>query len=193
MLWAYIYQCISLLFLWPFARAVPFASSSDQDVFIAAPGNAWRKDNGFEPHATPVNFPSESPDYPVAYDSSYDTPGGSTSHLACARALSGRFPSFRDIPSYPHIGGASFASSSSSSSSSRAGPSAHCGSCWHIVYPPTGASANVTIVDRAATAFALTKEALGALVGGRVEKMALGKLRGLRVEATPVPADACGL
>ncbi|KAI0312378.1 eliciting plant response-like protein, partial [Amylostereum chailletii] len=117
----------------------------------------------------------------VTYSNVYDSSSGSLDSVACSNGVNGldsRFATFKDIPSYPYIGGAFSVTWNST----------NCGSCWKLTYPETGVSVNVTIIDAAAQGFNVAQQALDKLTGGQAVE--LGKAS---VEALPMPPSACGL
>jgi hypothetical protein len=120
----------------------------------------------------------------VSYDNTYDNPNGSLTTIACSDGANGLitrygFNTFRDIPNFPHIGGAAAIAGWNST---------QCGTCWKLTYSGTGKSINVLAIDHTDSGFNIAQEALDELTNGQAVQFG-------RIDATvtQVPATQCGL
>ncbi|EJC99990.1 extracellular small protein 1 [Fomitiporia mediterranea MF3/22] len=118
----------------------------------------------------------------AGFDNTYDNAGGDMNTVSCStgpNGLSGRFPTFGNLPTFPNIGG----------SSSIAGfGSAECGSCWQLTFPDTGVTITVTAMDHAGDGFNLSQEALDTLTNGNAVQDGV-----IQVNAVQVDKSQCGL
>ncbi|KAF8494114.1 SnodProt1, partial [Russula emetica] len=116
----------------------------------------------------------------VTYDPKYDYQHGSMDRVACSdgrHGLAARFALFRDIPTFPYIGGAHDIRWNSP----------NCGSCWKLTNVANNESIIITTIDTAGQGFNIAESAFEDLNGGEVgEGM-------LQVEAHKVPIQLCGL
>ena len=118
--------------------------------------------------------------FKVTFDQTYDNPGGSMDTVSCSNGQNGlasRFPTFGDVPNFPHIGGAF----------NIVWNSTNCGACWILTNPVNNASINFTAIDFAGNGFNIAQEAFEDLNGGVIGNGTL------EVEANTVAASVCGL
>ncbi|KAI0317865.1 Cerato-platanin [Amylostereum chailletii] len=117
----------------------------------------------------------------VSYDQTYDNKSGLLTTVACSDGPQGLIPhgynDFGDLPTFPHIGGASAIAGWGSTS---------CGSCWHLTYQ--GKTITVLAIDHTDDGFNLSLEAMNDLTDGQAEFLG-------RVDATATQVDRsqCGL
>jgi hypothetical protein len=131
-----------------------------------------------------ISFATPALAVTVSYDRAYDNATRSLTTVACSGGDNGfitryGFHSFRDIPRFPRIGGASVVAGWNS---------AQCGTCWKLTYSGTGKSINVLVVDHAASGFNIAQEALDELTNRQAVQLG-------RIDATAaqVPVTQCGL
>ena len=121
----------------------------------------------------------------VQYDAVYDKPATSLNTVACSDGKNGMitkgYKTFGDLPSFPHIGGASAVEGFNSTS---------CGSCWKLSYTndKTTSSIYFTAIDHAAQGFVIAPIALQHL--GGPQAVDAGKIN---ATATLVRGSFCGL
>ncbi|KAF8519902.1 Cerato-platanin [Hysterangium stoloniferum] len=115
----------------------------------------------------------------VSFDDSYDKETGSLSTVACSDGSNGllkRFPTFKDLPTYPNIGGAEAIAGFNSP---------NCGTCWALTF--NGTTINVLAIDHTLTGFNIAEAAINTLTD---DQASLGKIN---AESTQVAASVCGL
>ena len=173
----YIRTFILTLFLIHIARALPRGCSDAISLESDDPRRLSYGDGDAQytiPNPVPVG------QYKVTYDPSFDNPVGSMGRVACSdgrHGLAARFAMFRDIPTFPYIGGAF----------DIAWNSPNCGSCWQLTNTANNATITITTIDTAAHGFNIAESAFEDLNGGEVgEGM-------LQVEAHRVPIQVCRL
>lgn len=122
----------------------------------------------------------------VRWDSVYDNPDGALTSVACSNGPHGlipRFNKFKDLPTFPNIGGASAVTGWNS---------AKCGSCWKLTFNPgAGAPArtiNVLAIDYTASGFNIAQTAMNNLTNGHAVEYGV-----VDVTSVEVPASECGL
>ena len=89
----------------------------------------------------------------------------------------GRFAMFRDLPTFPYIGGAL----------DIVWNSPNCGSCWKLTNIANNESITITTIDTAGHGFNIAESAFEDLNGGEVGEGVV------QVEAHRVPIQVCGL
>jgi len=174
---AYITTFILTLFLAHIARALPRACSD-----LVSPGSddpsSFSYGDGDAQYT--ISNPVPVSQYKLTYDPSFDNQDGSMDRVACSdgpHGLAARFAMFRDIPTFPYIGGAF----------DIVWNSPNCGSCWKITNTANNASITVTTIDTAGHGFNIAESAFEDLNGGEVGDGVL------QVEAHKVPIQVCGL
>ncbi|MGW4649730.1 hypothetical protein [Kitasatospora sp. NPDC004289] len=111
---------------------------------------------------------AETTEYPVTYNAAFDDPDGSLDGVTCGEALEAKgYRSFKDIPGFPHIGGAP-------SSVIEGYGSPNCGSTWTLTYPPpstagssTPVTVTVVVVDSSGEVFNTSFAAFDVLTSGQ--------------------------
>jgi hypothetical protein len=115
----------------------------------------------------------------TTYDNTFDNAQGSLNGVACSNGVNGlasRYPTFGDLPSFPHIGGAF----------DIVWNSPNCGGCWKITNKASQASIYITAIDTAGAGFNVA--------GAAYKELNSGRLGGaLEVTAQKVPPSVCGL
>ncbi|KAF8894770.1 Asp f 13-like protein [Infundibulicybe gibba] len=120
----------------------------------------------------------------VSFDPIYDNGGQSMAAVSCSDGSNGllsRFPTFGNVPQFPHIGGAEAVEGFNS---------ANCGTCWQLTFTTGGVtrSVNILAIDHAASGFNIAEAAMDDLTGGQAVQ--LGRID---ATATQVPSSVCGL
>jgi hypothetical protein len=114
------------------------------------------------------------------YNKEYDQGHRSLNGVACSNGefgLVSRFPTFRDVPSFPFIGGAFDV----------AWNSPNCGGCWRLTNRANNDSIHITAIDTADAGFKISEVAFKKLSGGPLGSGVLD------VVAQKIPASVCGL
>jgi Cerato-platanin len=173
----YITAFILTLFLTHIARALPRGCS---DAISPESDDALRLSYGDSDAQYAITNPVPAAQYKVTYDPKFDNELGSMDRVACSdgrHGLAARFAQFRNVPTFPYIGGAHDIHWNSP----------NCGSCWKLTNTANNASITITTIDRAGHGFNIAETAFEELNGGEVgEGM-------LQVEAHKVPIQVCGL
>ena len=174
----YITTFILTLFLAHIARALPRGCSD----FIHPESDDPRGLSYGEGDAQyTIHDPVPAAQYKVTYNPTFDNPVGSMGKVACSdgpHGLAARFAMFRDIPTFPYIGGAF----------DIAWNSPNCGSCWKLTNIANNASITITTIDKTAGyGFNIAESAFEDLNGGEVGEGVM------QVEAHRVPIQVCGL
>jgi hypothetical protein len=173
----YITTFILTLFLAHIARALPRACS---DLISPESDDPLRLSYGDGDAQYTISNPAPAAQYKVTYHPSYDYQAGSMDRVACSdgrHGLAARFAKFRDLPTFPYIGGAF----------DIAWNSPNCGSCWKLTNIANNESITITAIDKAALGFNIAESAFEDLNGGEVGEGVL------QVEAHRVPIQVCGL
>jgi len=173
----YITTFILTLFLMHIARALPRACSD-----LIAPESDDPRGLLYGDGDAQYTIPGPIPlaQYKVTYDPTYDNQDGSMSSVACSdghNGLAARFAKFRDIPTFPYIGGAF----------DIVWNSPNCGSCWKITNTANNVSITITAIDTAGFGFNIAEDAFEDLNDGEVGNGVV------QVEAHRLPIQACGL
>lgn len=105
----------------------------------------------------------------VTYDTVYDNGSQSLNAVACSNGENGLetrgFTTFKSLPSFPYIGGASAVAGWNSP---------NCGTCWELTYTNSKGkkkSINVLAVDHAGTGFNIALKAMNDLTGGQAKQL----------------------
>jgi Cerato-platanin len=122
----------------------------------------------------------------VSYDTRYDNGGSSLTSVACSDGANGLitrgFNTFKDLPSFPHIGGAQAVAGWNSP---------NCGTCWQLAYTNAQGmtnTINVLAIDVAQSGSNIALSAMNELTGGNAAQ--LGRID---VVSLQVNASVCGL
>lgn len=170
----YITTFILTLLLTHIARALPRACSG----FISPESDGLSYGEGEAQYI--ISNPVPAAQYKVTYDPSFDNPVGSMDSVACSNGrhgLAARFALFRDVPTFPNIGGAF----------DIVWNSPNCGSCWNLTNTANNLSITMTAIDKAGHGFNIAEYAFEYLNGGEVGEGIL------QAEAQRLPVEACGL
>jgi hypothetical protein len=124
--------------------------------------------------AVPAPSP-EAVSVSVSYDTVYDVAGSSLNTVACGSVLAGKYPTFGQLPGFPHIGGAITIAGSGSPS---------CGKCYQLHYTGNGIDKTITVlgIDTAPAGFNIGLKAMNDLTGDQAEQLG-------RVQATYTEVD----
>ena len=168
---------ILTLFLAHIARALPRACSD-----LSSPESDGTRGYAYGDGDAQYAMPNPVPvaQYKVSYDPTYDNEVGSMDRVACSdgrHGLASRFAMFREIPTFPYIGGAF----------DIVWDSPNCGSCWKLTNTANNASIAITAIDSAGHGFNIAESAFEDLNGGEVGDGIM------QVEAHKVPIQICGL
>jgi hypothetical protein len=105
----------------------------------------------------------------VTYDTMYDNGSQSLNAVACSNGENGLetqgFTTFKSLPSFPYIGGASAVAGWNSP---------NCGTCWKLTYTNSEGkkkSINVLAVDHAGTGFNIALKAMNDLTSGQAKQL----------------------
>lgn len=131
--------------------------------------------------AVPAIAPTaEAVSVSVSYDPVYDVAGSSVNTVACGSVLSQKYPTFGQLPGFPHIGGAITISGNGSPS---------CGKCYQLHYSGNGVDKTITVlgIDTAPGGFNIGLQAMNDLTNGQAEQ--LGRVTATYTE---VEASQCG-
>lgn len=170
----YLTKLILTLFLAHVAFALPRACGDPESDDL--------RDLSYGDGDTQYTIPNPVPvaQYKVTYDPRYDNRHGSMDKVACSDGrygLAARFATFRDLPTFPYIGGAFNIHWNSP----------NCGSCWKLTNTANNASITITTIDTVGHGFNIAESAFEDLNGGEVgEGM-------VQVEAHRVAIQVCGL
>jgi hypothetical protein len=95
--------------------------------------------------------------------------------VACGSVLAGKYPTFGQLPGFPHIGGAITIAGSGSPS---------CGKCYQLHYTGNGIDKTITVlgIDTAPAGFNIGLKAMNDLTGDQAEQLG-------RVQATYTEVD----
>lgn len=170
----YITTFILTLFLTHIARALPRGCSD----LVSPESDGLSYGDGDAQYTIPNPVPVAQ--FKVTYDPSFDDPVGSMDEVACSDGhygLAARFAMFRDVPTFPYIGGAF----------DIAWNSPNCGSCWKLTNTANNATITITTIDTASHGFNIAESAFEDLNGGEVGEGVL------QAEAHRVPIEVCGL
>ncbi|KDQ34044.1 hypothetical protein PLEOSDRAFT_1088021 [Pleurotus ostreatus PC15] len=122
----------------------------------------------------------------VTYDQTYDNRQGSLSTVACSNGINGLltrgYRTFGDLPTFPHIGGASAVTGWNSP---------NCGTCWELTFTDENnrkRRVNVLAVDYAANGFNIGLTAMNQLTNGHGVEYGV-----VDVDAKQVAATVCGM
>ncbi|KAI5118088.1 hypothetical protein M0805_007738 [Coniferiporia weirii] len=118
----------------------------------------------------------------ATYDNTYDNPNGNMNSVACSNTpfgLSGRFPTFGSVPTFPNIGGSQFVTSSLSNK---------CGSCWTINAVGSDKPIYFTAIDVAGEGFNISEESMLAIANGTAIEVG-----SVEIQAVEVDSIYCGL
>ncbi|KAJ5363477.1 Heat-stable 19 kDa antigen [Penicillium cataractarum] len=117
----------------------------------------------------------------VSYDPAYDVSTTSLDNTACGSMLTHTWPTFGNVPGFPHIGGALTIEGSGS---------LNCGKCYQLHYSGNGVDETITVlaIDKATGAFNIGLQAMNDLTNGQAEQ--LGRVTATYTE---VPASQCGV
>ncbi|KAF9793146.1 SnodProt1 [Thelephora terrestris] len=117
----------------------------------------------------------------VSWDSVYDQGMQSLATVTCSDGSNGLLTKgynlFKDLPTFPNIGGFSGVA---------AWNSPDCGTCWNITYQ--GETITVTVIDHTDDGFNLSEEAMNTLTDDQAES--LGAVDAISVQ---VDISLCGL
>ncbi|KAI2789249.1 Heat-stable 19 kDa antigen [Penicillium oxalicum] len=124
---------------------------------------------------TPIRSSSAS----VSYDPVYDNAGSSLNIAACGSVLSRKYPTFGNLPGFPHIGGALTIAGTGSP---------NCGKCYELHFTGNGVDKSITVlaIDTAPAGFNIGLQAMNDLTDGQAEQ--LGRVQ---VTWTEVNAAQC--
>ncbi|KAN0126369.1 Cerato-platanin domain containing protein [Russula decolorans] len=170
----YITTFILTLFLTHIARALPRACSDS----ISPESDGLSYGDGEAQYTIPNPVPLAQ--FKVTYDPSFDIPVGSMDSVACSdghHGLAARFAMFRDVPTFPYIGG----------TFDIVWNSPNCGSCWNLTNTANNLSITMTAIDKAGHGFNIAESAFEDLNGGEVGEGIL------QAEARRLPVEFCGL
>lgn len=174
----YITTFILALFLTHIAHALPRAACSDVISLESDDPHSLSYGHGDAQYTIPNPVPAAQ--YKVSYDPKFDDQVGSMDRVACSdgrHGLATRFATFRDIPTFPYIGGAF----------DIVWNSPNCGSCWQLTNTANNVSITITTIDAAGHGFNIAESAFEYLNGGEVGGGVL------QVEAHRVSIQVCGL
>ena len=166
----YLTALILTLFLTQITFALPQACG--EPIFSESPTPELYGDAQY-------NLPAPTP-LRTWYDNEFDQGHRSLNGVACSNGeygLVSRFPTFRDLPSFPFIGGAFDVTWNSP----------NCGGCWKITNRANNESIHITAIDTAEDGFRIAEVAFKKLSGGHVGSGVLD------VVAQKIPASVCGL
>ncbi len=174
----YITAFILTLFLSHIARALPRGCDDLIAPELDGPrGHSYGDGDGQYTIPNPVPVAQ----YKVTYEPAYDNPDRSMDTVACSdgrHGLAARFPKFRDIPTFPNVGGAFDIHWNSH----------NCGTCWKITNTANNISIAFTAIDRAGHGgFHIAESAFEYLNGGEIGSGIL------QVEGHRVAVQVCGL
>jgi hypothetical protein len=132
--------------------------------------------------ATPQGSPAPPvTTVPLTFDTAYDNAGQSLATVSCSDGPNGLltkgFTTFKSLPNFPNIGGASVIPGFNSP---------NCGTCWTLTFQNN--SLNVLAIDHADAGFNIGLTANNKLTGGA--GVFFGTVQITAVEASPA---ACGL
>lgn len=175
----YITTFILTLLLSHIARALPRACG---DVIVISLESDSPRGLSYGDGDGQYTIPNPVPmaQYKTSYDPTYDNQDVSMDKVACSdgrHGLAARFATFRDIPTFPYIGGAF----------DIVWNSPNCGSCWLLTNTANNMSITITTIDTAGLGFNIAESAFEDLNGGDVGEGIL------QVEAHRVPIQVCGL
>ena len=159
---------IFTLLLTQVARALPQACSDHTSP--ASKSVQHHLPNG----GAPYTLASVQAPMIVTCDPKFDIPAGFMSTVACANPLEPEYPLFKNIPSFPFIGGAYDAEAGSD----------NCGACWKLTNADNdGYHIYLAAIDRAAFGFNIGVTGCDTLRGDGIVT---------KVNAEKVPASFCG-
>ncbi|KAK7037549.1 hypothetical protein VNI00_011041 [Paramarasmius palmivorus] len=129
-----------------------------------------------------ILFAASSEAVKLSYDTTYDNSSGSLLTVTCSdgqNGLASEYPTFGDLPGFPHIGAASGIQWNSPD----------CGFCYELTHATRRGRKSIYLLamDRSVEGFTSSRQAMDDLTGGRAVE-----LGSIDVEVQKVEDSSCG-